>query len=467
MNHTQLFLQKMHQEGLPPIIQNTFAHYYQTLRGGVSGLLCEKDIAPVPDDALIHQEQLAAPYRQAGVQALGKTAVLKLNGGLGTSMGLQQAKSLIAIKENLSFLDCAVLQSRALQQHYGIALPLIFMNSFSTHADTLEALQRYPQLQSDIPSCFVQHKYPKIMQEDLGPALYPQHPEREWNPPGHGDLYPALVTSGLLQKLLSKNISYLFISNCDNLGALLDMTILGYMARHQLDFLMEVAYRTPMDSKGGHLALTRQGQLLLRERAQCPKEELERFEDIKRYRYFNTNNLWLNLHSLKAKLDREGPVLNLPIIINPKPLDPSVQNSPAVYQIETAMGSAIQVFENSAAIVVPRSRFAPVKKSNDLLNIWSDRFLLDEFYQLRPNPACTTDSIFIELDNRYYEKIDDLHRRFPHGSPSLRNCSSLRIHGDIVFGESIQCQGDVTLTTSAKQQVVLANKESLHGHHHF
>ena len=89
----------------------------------------------------------------------------------------------------------------------------------------------------------------------------------EWNPPGHGDIYIALETSGILEKLLQADYRYAFISNIDNLGATLDTEILAYIESHSLPFLLEVTKRTEMDRKGGHLARHKNGHLVLREAA--------------------------------------------------------------------------------------------------------------------------------------------------------------------------------------------------------
>ena len=103
----------------------------------------------------------------------------------------------------------------------------------------------------------------------------------------------------------------------------------------RLDFMMEVAERTPADMKGGHLARHRNGRLVLREIAQCPPEDLDAFKDIQRFRFFNTNNLWVNLALLQEHIARQKSI-HLPMILNPKALDPRDAGSPPVYQVETA-----------------------------------------------------------------------------------------------------------------------------------
>ena len=186
--------------------------------------------------------------------------MLKLNGGLGTSMGMTRAKSLLEVKDGLTFLDIIVRQVLDLRRRSGARLPLVLMNSFATRDDSLAALARYPELASDVPADFVQNKVPKLLADDLTPASWPAEPGLEWAPPGHGDLYTALVVSGMLDELLERGYRYAFVSNADNLGAVLEPRILAWMAREGHPFVMEVADRTEADRKGGHLARTARGR---------------------------------------------------------------------------------------------------------------------------------------------------------------------------------------------------------------
>jgi len=219
------------------------------------------------------------------------------------------------------------------------------------------------------------------------------------------------------------------------------------MATEQLPFLMEVADRTLADSKGGHLAQQPDGQLVLRELAQCPPAELETFQDVHRYRYFNTNNLWVHLPTLNQVLQERDGVLGLPLILNEKPVDPTNLSSPRVYQLETAMGSAIACFAGAQALVVPRSRFVPVKKNSDLLLLWSDVYALDEAFQMTMHPSRATPAMggapLIVLDERYYQLIDDMRERFPYGAPSLLQCTELQVKGNVYFGRNVTLQGKV------------------------
>lgn len=435
----------MEHANLHPVVIDTFSHYYKKIISGATGLISDIDIRPVTSDNIEDAGHIQK-YVEAGRHASSNAVMIKLNGGLGTSMGLTRAKSLLKVKNEKTFLE--IILKQAEKRHVKLAL----MNSFSTHEDTLEVLSKIKP--SDSPLLFLQNRFPKILQKNFAPADWPTNPDLEWNPPGHGDIYSAVYTSGILNKLLDKGIVYAFISNSDNLGATLDESLLGYFVEKGFPFMMEVAPRTPSDVKGGHIARHKDGRLILRESAQCPENELSAFRDIKRYGFFNTNNIWINLKVLHKLIQKSGAV-KLPIIRNPKTLDPRDENSPKVFQIETAMGAAISLFEGAAVIKVPASRFLPVKKCNDLLSIRSDRFIFSTENNLISNPNTGTKTIQVDLDPKYYGKIDLFNERFSRSVPSLTNCKSLTVKGDVRFESNVVIRGKIVITNKGKTQGVI------------
>jgi UTP--glucose-1-phosphate uridylyltransferase len=419
----------MRAEGLPDVAVETFARYEQRLRDGDQGVLRESEIEPLADPPD------AAELPESGGAALDQVVVLKLNGGLGTSMGMTKAKSLIEVKDGHSFLDVIVRHVLHMRERHGARIPLLLMNSFATRDDTLAALERYPELPvDDLPLDFVQGKVPKLRADDLEPVEWPDDPALEWAPPGHGDVYTSLVTSGMRDLLLEKGYRYLFLSNSDNLGASLDPRILDWFAERELPFLIEVTDRTESDRKGGHLA-RRDGQLVLRETAQTADEDRPAFEDLERHRYFNCNDIWVDLRAIE-------PPLELPLIVNRKTVDPTDSSSPEVLQLETAMGAAVGVIDGAQAIRVPRERFAPVKTANQLLVVRSDAYELTERWTVR---AAADPIPVVSLDERYYKLLADFERRFAAGPPSLRECRRLTVEGDVSFGGRVRIRGSVRL----------------------
>jgi UTP--glucose-1-phosphate uridylyltransferase len=443
------FVEKMKSEGLQPLVIETFSYYYNKLLTGESGLIYDRQIQPVAAAELEDFKNLDK-YAAAGQQALDHSVRIVLNGGLGTTMGLTGPKSLIEAKNGKTFLEIILKQAE------NSRVQLALMNSFNTHDATQAALSRLKP--SPAPQQFIQHKFPKIQQQDLTPATWPQNPELEWNPPGHGDVFTALNTSGMLKHLLENGIQYAFIHNLDNLGAAMEESLLGYFAENGFSFMMEVAEKTPADIKGGHLARHHNGRLLLREAAQCPREEIAAFQDITRYGFFNTNNIWINLGSLKTLFENETSI-HLPMILNPKTVDPRNKTSPPVFQIETAMGAAISLFDDTTAVRVPRSRFFPVKSCNDLLALRSDCYVLGEKNNLRIAPqrvsAGRTDTIKIRLDPNFYGKIDLLEERFKEELPSLVNCESLNIEGDVYFEGEVTIKDSVSIKNSHSSPAII------------
>ena len=284
------FIDKMQKENLDDIVLKSFSYYFQKVQKGETGELSEDSIRPPQSVNITKYEDL----KDKSNKYLKDLVVIKLNGGLGTSMGLKKAKSLLKVKEEKSFLDIIAQQIIRLREKSGTKIPLMLMDSFNTRKDSLELLSKYEDLKiDDLPLDFLQNKYPKIVRSDLSP-LHKENDKLNWNPPGHGEIYTAMKISGTLEKLLNNGYKYAFISNSDNLGAIVDKQILNYFANLEIPFLMEVCKRTEMDKKGGHLAETKEGQLILREVAQCPEEDIEEFQNINKYKYFNTNNFWIN-----------------------------------------------------------------------------------------------------------------------------------------------------------------------------
>jgi UTP--glucose-1-phosphate uridylyltransferase len=387
---------RMRAEGLPEPAIRGFASRFRRFVAGDLGVMPDAELEPVRD--------VVDAARLPQARGLEGTVIVKLNGGLGTSMGLRGPKSLIEAKDGRTFLDIIDRQARALGR------PLVLMNSFATR-----------DVRPAGAETFLQHRQPKLRADDLTPVCWPRDPALEWCPPGHGDLYHAMMASGMLDALLDRGLRYAFISNADNLGATLDPAILAWFAAEGLELAMEVVAGTEADRKGGHIAL-RNGRLVLRETAQAPDEAS--FRDFRRWRFYNTNNLWLDLEALAER----GPP-DLPLIVNRKTVDPTNPDSPAVLQLETAMGAAIGAFERVAAVRVPRSRFVPVKTTNDLLVLRSDVYALADDGRLEavaPPP-------FVDLDPEHFGSLADFERRFPDGPPSLAGCERFVVHGSASF----------------------------------
>jgi UTP--glucose-1-phosphate uridylyltransferase len=429
---------KMRADGQDEEAIRNFARAYERLDSGESALLPSAELEPageVPAFEDLPEEGLE--------DALSTLAVIKLNGGLATTMGLTRPKSLVEARDGRSFLDIIIGQTLALRRAHGIRLPLILMNSEATREATLTALGAHHELDVGLPLDFMQSMVPKLDAETLEPADWPANRQLEWNPPGHGDVYGALRRSGLLAALRQRGFRRAMISNADNLGATVDARIPAHMAREGIPFLMEVVQGTEADRKGGHIARRRaDGQLVLRETAQTPEEDEESFRDFRRWRYYNTNNLWVDLAALDELLSAGDGVLELPLIVNRKTVDPRDGDSPPVIQLESAMGAAIASFAGAELLLVPRTRFVPVKTTNDLLVLRSDA------YAVRNGMVVTqvADTLpFVDLDARYYKLLDAFEERFPHGAPSLRDAKRLIVDGDVTFGRGVVVRGSAEL----------------------
>ena len=406
-----------------------------------AGLLPSEVLEPLA--SLPRLDELPEPSPGQARDVLGRLVILKLNGGLGTSMGLSGAKSLLEVKPGATFLDVLATQVLALRERHDARLPLVLMDSEVTRDPSLKALSCHERLGvPGLPADFLQGREPKIRADDFRPVDWPADPELEWCPPGHGDIYPALAESGTLDALLDAGLRYAFVSNSDNLGALVDVRIAAWLAAERVPFAMEAVRGTPADRKGGHLACYRD-RLVLRETAQVPDGDTS-FTDVDRWRWYNTNNLWIDLRALKDLQAADPSAPELPLIVNRKTVDPSDPDSTPVIQLESAMGAAIGSIAGARAVHVPRSRFAPVKTTDDLLLVRSDAYELTSDGQLRPR--FDGQEPVITLDEDYYRLLPDFEQRFPAGAPSLRRCRRLDVEGDVTFGAGVVVVGEARVT---------------------
>ena len=437
----QLARDKMAKDGVDPVAIDVFAHYYRLVESGESGMVPESTIEPLEMEALAD----VSVSEDTARQAIATTVVIKLNGGLGTSMGMDHPKSLLEVRDGLSFLDVIVGQVLALRKEYDAQLPLLFMNSFRTSSETLDELARYPDLAvRDLPLDFLQNKEPKLRADDLTPVEWAEDPSLEWCPPGHGDIYTALRGAGLLDRLIEAGFTQAFVSNSDNLGAVPDPRVAGWFAQSGAPFAIEAVRRTPSDRKGGHFATRKtDGRIVLRETAQTLAEDQQALADLSRHRFTSTNNLWFNLVAMREELDRRDGILGLAMIKNRKHVDPADSTSPEVIQIETAMGAAIEVFDGATTIEVGRDRFVPVKTTNDLLVLRSDCYELSADFVLN----LVADTVpFVDLDSSHYKFVGQFDQHFPEGVPSLKGADSLTVKGDWVFGAGVTVTGNAMLS---------------------
>ncbi|MFC7491251.1 MULTISPECIES: UTP--glucose-1-phosphate uridylyltransferase [unclassified Knoellia] len=431
----------MRARGVDERATMAFTRFYTMLEADATGHIVEDSIEPLGEvQALADLEVTAAEARKA----LATSVVLKLNGGLGTSMGISGAKSALSVRDGLTFLDIIARQVLAIREEHDVELPVVFMNSFRTQDETVQILAAHEGLEVEgLPLTFLQSAEPKLRADDLTPVSWPDDTELEWCPPGHGDVYIALQSSGLLDTLRERGFRHLFLSNADNLGAVCDARIPAWMASEDIPYVAEVCARTRNDRKGGHLAHRREdGRLILRDSAQVAPGEEAFFADNERHEYFHVNNLWIDLDVLATQLAERAGVLELPIIVNRKTVDPTRKDSTPVIQIESSMGTAIEVFEGSRALFVPRDRFRPVKTTNELLLVRSDLYELDA--ASRVVSLIDHDEPFIDLSGEF-KLIDDFEARFAQGVPSIREARSLVVEGDVTFGRDVVCVGDVTV----------------------
>ena len=431
-------LDKMRAAGAHPAELAAMTRRFEQLDDPDAGRLPSDVLEPLEDLPLL--DELPEPSPERAREVLDALAVVKLNGGLGTSMGLSGPKSLLEVKPGAELPRCdrdpgagAARAPRRAAAAGGDELGL-------DPGPSLEVLRRYAGLrEQEVPLEFLQGREPKLRADDLQPVQWPADPDLEWCPPGHGDLYTALAATGMLDTLLDAGLRWAFVSNSDNLGALADVRVAAWVADEEVPFAMEAVRGTAADRKGGHLA-RRDGQMVLRETAQVPDGDPS-FGEIDRWRYYNTNNLWVDLQALRDLQAADPGAPALPLIVNRKTVDPRDKSSTPVIQLETAMGAAVGSIPGARAVQVPRSRFAPVKTTNDLLVVRSDAYELTS--DGRMTPTFDGPGPVVTLDDDFFKMVPDFEKRFPAGAPSLRECRRFDVTGDVTFGGGVVARGEV------------------------
>uniref|UniRef100_A0A667XV72 UTP--glucose-1-phosphate uridylyltransferase n=1 Tax=Myripristis murdjan TaxID=586833 RepID=A0A667XV72_9TELE len=420
-------------------------------------------ISRPPEDSIQPYEKIRAKGLPASISAsLNKLVVVKLNGGLGTSMGCKGPKSLISVRNENTFLDLTVQQIEHLNKTYDTNVALVLMNSFNTDEDTKKILQKYTHHRVKIHT-FNQSRYPRINKESLLPIANDLGMSGEnseaWYPPGHGDIYASFANSGLLDQLIAEGKEYIFVSNIDNLGATVDLSILNHLmsqpADRRCEFIMEVTDKTRADVKGGTL-IQYENHLRLLEIAQVPKAHVDEFKSVTKFKIFNTNNLWISLPAIKRLQEKNS--MDLEIIVNPKTLDGGLN----VIQLETAVGAAIKSFDNAMGINVPRSRFLPVKTSSDLLLVMSNLYTLDAGSLTMSKKREFPTTPHVKLGSSF-TKVQDFLTRFEN-IPDMLELDHLTVSGDVTFGKNVTLKGTVIIIANHGDRIdipagaVLENK---------
>lgn len=385
-------------------------------------------------------DHLTAPEDSEVSSLLGKLAVLKLNGGLGTSMGCKGPKSVIEVRGDTTFLDLIVQQIEQLNKsHPGANVPLLLMNSFNTDTETAKIIQKYMDTNVTITT-FQQSGYPRIIKESLEPMpiTHPGYVHSDWYPPGHGDFYNAIYNSGLVDTLLAQGKEYIFVSNVDNLGATVDLKILKNIVDRNVEYCMELTDKTRADIKGGTI-ISYNGKVSLLEVAQVPSKHLEEFKSVSKFKVFNTNNIWVSLRAIKRVMQSEE--MKLDIIVNNKEV-----NGQKVIQLETAIGAGISYFHNACGVNVPRSRFLPVKSTSDLMLIQSNMYTLKSG-SLVMNPERQFGTTPVIKLGTEFKKVGQYLERF--GSiPDVLELDHLTVSGDVSFGEGTTLKGTVIIVAN-------------------
>ncbi|GKV47258.1 hypothetical protein SLEP1_g54172 [Rubroshorea leprosula] len=368
-------------------------------------------------------------------EILDKLVVVKFNGALGTTMGFSGPKSLIEIREGLTLLDVIIEQIQSLNAKYGCKVPLLLMNTNKTHDDTLKVLEKYSKSNIDIQS-FIQGQ--QAEPESLGlhsvDDLYPSDP---------GTAFLSLVKSETLDLLLSQGKEYVLVVNSDNACAVIDPKILNHVTQKKIEYCMEVTPTTTSFSRTSVLS-SQEGKFKLVHIAQNPSRH-----STKKFKFMDAGSLWVNLKAIKRLVDTDA--MKMEKLSTSKAVDPDDK--------ESAVGSAIQLFDQAIGVNVPQSRYLPVNSTLDLLLLQSDIYTYDEGILARNRAINPSISLGPE-----FEKVSDFQSRFK-STPSIVGLDSLKVTGDVWFGADITLKGKVKIAAEPGEKleipdnVVIKNKD--------
>ncbi|KAK8346097.1 hypothetical protein V6Z12_A07G191500, partial [Gossypium hirsutum] len=347
-------------------------------------------LPPVPDDATETR------------RLLDKVVVLRLNGDLGTAMGSDGPKSLIEVRHNYNFIELVVIQIENLNWKYGCNVPLVLLNPFNTHVETLKS------------------QYPCIAAEDFTPLPCKGGTSKDgWYSPGHGEVFQCLRNSGMLDEFISQEKEILFFANIDNLGALLDFRILKNMVENQKEFCMELTPKTSHDQMTGtHISY--EGKVQFIQRAQVPEKHVKEFDSTEKLKLFHTNTMWMNLNVIKRLADAENPNVCIEV------------HGTKVVQFETVADDAIKFFDRAIGINVPRARYLPLRTTADLFLYLCDIYTLVGYVFKRKSKAKPLDPI-IEF--------------------------GLKVTGEVRFGSRVVLKGKVSIAARAGGQLQIPDKK--------
>lgn len=303
-----------------------------------------------------------------------KICIIKLNGGIASSMVRHNfPKCLIQIKEDYTILD--IIMNRHIK--FNKNETILLLNSFYTHDETRQFIQlNYPNAIESL--IYLEQKANPRVLESSKEILNMDNPDHIY-PIGHGELIYKLIDTEIIDKLIEDGIEYIFVSNIDNLNAVKNNDILQDLMDNGIDYALEIVERTEQDKKGG-IVVKYDGRYKIVEIGECGLDDLSNFMDIEKYKYFNTNNIWIRTKAIKELSKQDTNYLEkVDIIKNRKKL----KTGEDCVQLEYALGGFLKMFDKVKFYLVDRNRFMPIKNEEQLDNLRSDKYKLNkEIWQL-------------------------------------------------------------------------------------
>ncbi|XP_006359120.1 UTP--glucose-1-phosphate uridylyltransferase isoform X1 [Solanum tuberosum] len=336
-------------------------------------------------------------------QLLDKLVVLKFNGNLGSDMGFSGPKSALEVCNGLTCLDFVVNHIESINSKYGCNIPLLMMNTPSTHDGIMKVLEKHPN--KNIHT-FTQSQRQQENIEDMSESrtLNKSSAQEKLYPSNLLEVFLSLNSSGKLEPLISQGKEYFLLLQSENLAEVVDPKILNHLIKNSIEHCVEV-----MPTTSGT------------EETSLPPQEgrIQSKEHVK-----SINTMWMSMSCVERLLQRND------------------------------LGfTSSKFFDRAFAIDTPWSRYLPVERTSDLLILQSDLYTSVEGTLVRNAARANPKDPSIELGPEF-GNVDDFRSLFK-SIPSIIELDSLKVTGDVWFGTGITLKGKVSIAARPGMKIVI------------
>ncbi|WMV10962.1 hypothetical protein MTR67_004347 [Solanum verrucosum] len=358
-------------------------------------------------------------------QLLDKLVVLKFNGNLGSDMGFSGPKSALEVCNGLTCLDLVVNHIESINSKYGCNIPLLMMNTPSTHDGIMKVLEKHPN--KNIHT-FTQSQRQQENIEDMSEprTLNKSSAQEKLYPSNLLEVFLSLNSSGKLEPLISQGKEYFLLLQSENVAEVVDPKILNHLIKNSIEHCVEVM---PTTSGTEETSLPPQeGRIQSFKDLHCMMNLIFLFFIVRgpksKEHVKSINTMWMSMSCVERLLQRND------------------------------LGfTSSKFFDRAFAIDTPWSRYLPVERTSDLLILQSDLYTSVEGTLVRNAARANPKDPSIELGPEF-GNVDDFRSLFK-SIPSIIELDSLKVTGDVWFGTGITLKGKVSIAARPGMKIVI------------